>query len=193
MSGTKRHANRKAEELEKLCSARFALYLTIQKVIFQSGQRTRPRPEKASSSSKKCKNPIRHHAVNVKGKRRGMRRKRLKLDKFSRALEDNINSSFTRKTKTIQPYGNTAKEDHGEESMAELLQPNSYNFHDDNIKFCYGFDSNGIYGNVNLELGYNGDFELVELENFGGVDNYNEPGNNLNLLIAEMIVFYNKS
>ncbi|KAL6296640.1 hypothetical protein ACE6H2_004782 [Prunus campanulata] len=55
MSGTKRHANRKAEELEKLCNARFALYLTIQKVIFRSGQRTRPRPEKASSSSKKCK------------------------------------------------------------------------------------------------------------------------------------------
>ncbi|CAL8996942.1 unnamed protein product [Prunus brigantina] len=53
MSGTKRHANRKEEELEKLCNARFALFLTIQRVIFWSGQRTRSRPEKASPSSKK--------------------------------------------------------------------------------------------------------------------------------------------
>lgn len=67
MSGTKRHANRKEEELEKLCNARFALFLTIQRVIFWSGQRTRPRPEKASPSSKKCKKPN----SSSRGKRKG--------------------------------------------------------------------------------------------------------------------------
>ncbi|KAH0988806.1 hypothetical protein GBA52_000289 [Prunus armeniaca] len=54
--------------------------------------------------------------------------------------------------------------------MAELLQPVVIIF--DNIEFRYGFNTNGICGNVNLEPCYNGDFESVELENFGGVDNY---------------------
>ncbi|KAH0978436.1 hypothetical protein GBA52_028155 [Prunus armeniaca] len=126
-----------------------------------------------------------------KGKKKGFDEKEnLKLGKIIEALktniqtlEENINSSFEgRKTKTIQPYIC------GEESTAELLEPKSSkfnndgptlpisggNFYDDNIEFPYGFDTNGICGNANLEPGYNnGDFGLVKPENFGGVDTYN--------------------
>ncbi|KAL6271667.1 hypothetical protein ACE6H2_028578 [Prunus campanulata] len=126
-----------------------------------------------------------------KGKKKGFDEKEnLKLGKIIKALktniqtlEDNINSSVEgRKTKTVQPYI------YGEESKAELLEPKSSNFnndgptlpisggnfYDNNIEFRYGFDTNDICGNANLEPGYNnGDFELVKPENFGGVDTYN--------------------
>ncbi|VVA13995.1 PREDICTED: L484_025031 [Prunus dulcis] len=133
---------------------------------------------------------------NLKKKRNGKKKgfdekENLKLGKIIEALKTNIqtleeniiNSSFEgRKTKTIQPYV------YGEESTAELLEPKSSNFnnggptlpisggnfYDDNIEFRYGFDTNGICGNANLEPGYNnGDFGLVKPENFGGVDTYN--------------------
>ncbi|CAB4266745.1 unnamed protein product [Prunus armeniaca] len=66
MSGTKRHANRKAEELEKLCNAR-----------------TRPRPEKASPSLKKCKNLNSSSRGERKGEKKGcdgFEEKETKLD-----------------------------------------------------------------------------------------------------------------
>ncbi|VVA19678.1 PREDICTED: agamous MADS-box [Prunus dulcis] len=241
MSGSKRHAtmHRKAEALEKLCNARVCMVSYNSKGNFSVWPKDQAKAREIITDFRKCSRG--RKMKKRKGKKKGYEegfdeKEKPKLDQYSKALEthiqileENINS-FQGKTKTIQP--NFVKEDHGEESMAELLEPNSYNFNngptlqvsgDNNIEFANGLDTNGIrgkgklpnttnnikfshgfdindicdegklsnttvnshdcrnqhselsYSNVKLEFGYNGDFGLVELVNFGGVDNYNPP------------------